>query len=301
MARAVRVAAIDIGTNTIRLLVADVVGDALVAIERRAVVVGLGRGVDATRRISAEAMERAVARLEEFRVVAGPVDRIGAVATSATRDADNAAGFIAAAEAAIGARVRVIGGEEEAALSFAGAVRGIPGPAPTLVIDPGGGSTEFVLGDEAPVAATSVDIGSVRLTERLLPERPASAERIAAAAGAVADMFGAIDLGGEPARAIGVAGTYTAIAAIHLGLERYDGAAVHGTVMTVADLDGIVARLAPLTLADTDAIPSLEEGRAPVLLGGAIVAAEAVRRSGLAEVTISEADLLDGLARSLSR
>jgi len=296
-----RVAAIDIGTNTIRLLVADVTGDVLVALDRRAVVVGLGRGVDATRTISADAIERAVVRLAEFRLLAGSVDRIGVVATSATRDADNAGEFIAAAAAAIGAPIGVITGEEEAALSFTGAVEGIPGPGPTLVIDPGGGSTEFVLGDAAPVAATSVDMGSVRLTERLLPKRPATPGRVAEAAAAVAGMFGAVDLGGTPARAIGVAGTYTALAAIHLGLPRYDGDVVHGTVMTVGDLDHLVEMLAPLTLDETAAIPSLEEGRAPVLLGGAIVAAEAARRSGLGSITISEADLLDGLARSLSR
>ncbi len=296
-----RVASIDIGTNTIRLLVADVVDGAVVPRERRAAVVGLGRGVDATGRISADAIGRAVARLTEYRDAAGEVDRLGVVATSATRDAVNRDEFTSRAEAALGVPVRVITGADEAALSFRGAVAGVPGPGPTLVVDPGGGSTEFVLGDSEPADAVSVDIGSVRLTERLLPERPAAADRVAAASSAAAAMFAEVHLPGTPARALGVAGTYTALAAIHLGLDRYDGAAVHGTVMTVADLDRLVAMLAPLTLGETEAIPSLEEGRAPVLLGGAIVATEAARWCGLDTITVSEADLLDGLALSLSR
>ena len=182
-----------------------------------------------------------------------------------------------------------------------GAVAGVPGPGPTLVIDPGGGSTEFVIGVMEPIMATSIDMGSVRLTERLLPERPASRERVDAAAAAVAAMFGEVELPVAPVRTIGVAGTYTALAAIHLGLAEYDRSMVHGVTLTVEDLDRLVMMLMPLTVDQTAAIPSLAPGRAPVLLGGAVVAAEAARCSGLDSLIVSEADLLDGIALGLGR
>ena len=297
-----RVAAIDVGTNTARLLIADVVEGRVRDVDRRAVVVGLGSGVDRTGRLSEDAIARTMTALSVYAAAIREhcAKSMRAVATSASRDAENVGEFLDRAEAVLGARPEVIGSAEEAALSFRGATTGIPGPGPTLVIDPGGGSTEFVVGGVDPVAATSVDIGSVRLTERLLPEHPASADRVATAAAEVAAMFSRVPIPGPPARAIGVAGTFTSLAAVHLELIAYDRDRVHGAVMTVEDFDALVEMLAGLTVEQTAAIPSLEPGRAPVLLGGAVVAREAVRRSGLGRVTVSESDLLDGIALGLA-
>src|SRR3990172_8315326 len=189
-----RVGAIDIGTNTVRLLVADVADGAIAVVERRAEVVALGEGVDRWGRLADEAIARTVARLAEYRAItaAHGVGRLRVVATSASRDADNYEDFLDQAERVLGVRPDVMGGDEEAALSCRGATSGLPGPGPTLVIDPGGGSTEFVVGDIEPVAFTSVDIGSVRLTERLFPDHPASDEQVAAAAAVVAAVFASV-------------------------------------------------------------------------------------------------------------
>ncbi|MEX1208312.1 MAG: Ppx/GppA phosphatase family protein [Acidimicrobiia bacterium] len=294
-------AAIDIGTNTVRLLVADLVGDGLVDVERRTEIVGLGRGVDATGRFDPGRVEHALAVLTDYaaRLRFHGVSQVRAVATSATRDAEDASDFLDRVAGVLGFRPELIDGIEEAALSFRGATAALLGLHPTLVIDPGGGSTEFVLGAAAPDYSVSLDIGSVRLTERLLPERPASPDRVTAAAAEVAEIFGLVRLPTSPARVIGVAGTFTSLAAISLGLDPYDREAVHGSALTMADLDRLVDRLSGLTVEETAAIPSLEPKRAPVLLGGAIVAREAVRVSGLDSVTVSEADLLDGMVLAL--
>jgi exopolyphosphatase/guanosine-5'-triphosphate,3'-diphosphate pyrophosphatase len=284
--------AVDIGTNTVRLLIRD--GD--VELERRIVIVGLGVGVDATGRLSAEAMERAATVLAEYGAL---LDRHGAtrrraVATSACRDAANSGEFLDRVAALIGVRPEVIPGEEEAALSFRGASRAVPGGGPTLVIDPGGGSTEFVYGTESVEYARSVDIGSVRLNDRMPPGRPASAAVVAAARAAVREELAAIRLPGIPQRIIGVAGTFTSLAAIHLGLPHYDRERVHGTTMSVAALDAMAVRFAGLTLEETAVIPAMDPKRAPVMLSGAILAAESVRIAGEL-VTVSEFDLLDAL------
>ncbi|MEX0825625.1 MAG: Ppx/GppA phosphatase family protein [Acidimicrobiia bacterium] len=293
--------AIDIGTNTVRLLVADLAGGRLVDVERLTEIVGLGRGVDATGRFDPGRVEHALAVLTNYsaRLRFHGVSQVRAVATSATRDAEDGSEFLDRVAAVLGFQPELIDGVEEAALSFRGAVAALPGDHPTLVIDPGGGSTEFVLGAGGPDYSVSLDIGSVRLTERLLPERPASPDRVTAATEEVAEIFGLVRLPAVPARVIGVAGTFTSLAAISLGLDAYDREAVHGSTLTMADLDRLVDRLAGLTVEETAAIPSLEPKRAPVLLGGAIVAREAVRASGRDSVTVSEADLLDGIVRGL--
>jgi exopolyphosphatase/guanosine-5'-triphosphate,3'-diphosphate pyrophosphatase len=295
-------AAIDIGTNTVRLLVADLADDGLVDVERHTEIVGLGRGVDATGHFDPGRVEHALAVLTTYgeRLRFHGVSQVRAVATSATRDADDGPEFLDRVAAVLGFRPELIDGIEEAALSFRGATAALPGGHPTLVIDPGGGSTEFVLGAVVPDYSVSLDIGSVRLTERLLPERPASPDRVTAAAAEVAEIFGLVRLPAAPARVIGVAGTFTSLAAILLGLETYDRQAVHGSILTMEDLDRLVDRLAGLTVEETAAIPSLEPKRAPVLLGGAIVAREAVRVSGLGSATVSEADLLDGIVLTLA-
>jgi exopolyphosphatase / guanosine-5'-triphosphate,3'-diphosphate pyrophosphatase len=293
----VRVGVVDIGTNTVRLLVADVEGATMTDVHRQAVVVGLGAGVDATGRLDPRAVARAVDALEAF---GETLDRLGAhhrraVATSASRDAADAGDVMALIARTIGVEPHIVSGEQEARLSFRGATWGLPGPTPVLVIDPGGGSTEFVLGSDHPERAVSVDIGSVRLTERVLPARPASPEQVTAARRHVRALFEAVPLA-EAARVIGVGGTFTSLGAILLGLVRHDRDMVHGTGLALDDLDGLVDRLAALTVEQTAAIPALEPGRAPVLLAGAIVAAEALRHSGHDDVVVSETDLLDAMA-----
>jgi exopolyphosphatase / guanosine-5'-triphosphate,3'-diphosphate pyrophosphatase len=293
----VRVGVVDIGTNTVRLLVADVVAEGTVAdVHRESVVVGLGSGVDATGRFDPAAVARTLDALGRFGATLDrlAVHRRRAIATSASRDAADSREALASMGRMIGVEPEIVSGGEEALLSFRGAVRGLPGPSPALVVDPGGGSTEFVVGNGQP-EAVSIDIGSVRLTERCLPDRPAAAEQLAAARRHVRDLFRQAPVT-DSKRVIGVGGTFTSLGAIQLGLTRHERDVVHGTVLRLAELDGLVERLAVLTVDQTAAIPALEPGRAPVLLAGAVVAAEAVRRSGHGEVVVSEADLLDAMA-----
>jgi exopolyphosphatase/guanosine-5'-triphosphate,3'-diphosphate pyrophosphatase len=207
--------AVDIGTNTVRLLIRD--GE--VELERRILIVGLGVGVDATGVLAPEAMERAAVVLAEYGAL---LDRHGAVqrravATSACRDAANSEEFLDRVATLIGVRPEVIPGEEEAVLSFRGATGAVPGGGSTLVIDPGGGSTEFVYGTDSVEYARSIDIGSVRLNDRMPAGRPASAAVVGAARAAVREELAAVRLPGIPQRIIGVGGTYTSLAAIHLG------------------------------------------------------------------------------------
>ena len=291
----------DIGTNTVRLLVAETAAGEIVDVERAVEIVGLGRGVDANRLLDPDRVRVALAILRDYgaRASALGAERLRAVATSATRDAEDGLEFLEQAAEALGHRVEVITGIDEAALAFHGAIRGLP-PARSLVIDPGGGSTEFVLGREEPVYSVSIDVGSVRLTERLLPERPTTPGRVAEVAGEVAEMFGLVRLPSRPDRVIGVAGTFTSLAAISLGLDEYDADVVHGSMLSLEALDRLVAHLSTLSVEETASIPSLDPRRAPVLLGGAIVAREALRVSGHGEALVSERDLLDGIVLDLA-
>ncbi len=296
-----RVAAVDVGTNSTRLLIADVEEGCLRAVERRVVVTGLGAGVDAAGRLGEPGVTRTLEVLRAYGAAAhtAGAGRLQAVATSAVRDAADRDGFLGRAEGALGVRPEVIGGEEEAALTFIGATRGSTGPAPCLVIDVGGGSTEFVFGVGGPEFLRSIDLGSRRVTERYLRRHPAGSEALAAARRAAGGAFAVVDLPGAAGTVIGTGGTYTALAAIALGLERYDPDRVHGSVLSLVALDGLAGRLAELSLEETAALPSLDPARAPVLLGGAVVGAEALRRSGSTEIVVSEADLLDGIALGL--
>lgn len=287
-----RVAAFDIGTNTVRVLVADEGGPVL----RDQRVVRLGEGVDATGRFLPEAIDRTVAGLSELVDVAGPVARVDAVATSASRDAANRDDFLDRAEAVLGVRPRVIPGSEEAGLSFRGATGGVDGPV--AVVDIGGGSTEVVVGRTEPEVAHSIDVGSVRLTERVLPERPAPTHRVDAALAWALDRLAVADV---PAveHVIGVGGTFTALAAIDADLTRFDETVVQGHRLTRRRMESIVDWLASLDLAETEAIPSLDPLRASVLLGGAVVVLAVMRHLGASEVEVRVTDLLDALAASL--
>jgi exopolyphosphatase/guanosine-5'-triphosphate,3'-diphosphate pyrophosphatase len=298
----VKVAAIDIGTNSTRLLIAEARDGRLVEIVRRVVVTGLGRGVDAERVLSEEAMARTIEVLASYgdEVEKAGVDRARAAATSATRDARNSTAFLDRAAAALGFRPDVVAGTTEARLGFMGAVGGIEGPPPYLMIDPGGGSTEFVFGADEPLSVHSVDIGSVRLTERALPERPSDEATLLAAAGAADAVLASVELPGVPGTVIGVGGTYTSLSAIAQELDVYDRTRVHGSVLTLDDLGQMVGYLGSLSIEETEAIPSLDPARAPVILGGAVVAEAALRCSGSREIVVSESDILDGIARSLA-
>lgn len=289
-------AAVDIGTNTVRLLVVDDEGNDL---ERRYVVAGLGRGVDATRTFQPEAVERALDTLAGYREA---IDRHGAtairaVATSATRDVVDGEAFLDAAESVLGVRPEVISGEAEAVLSFAGGTRGVVESPPALVIDVGGGSTEFVYGSDSPEYATSINMGSVRITERTLPDRPANPQQVAAARVEADRELATVDLPGPVGTSVGVGGTFTTLATLSRGLPYNTW--VERERLTFADVGLLIARLAELTIEGTAALEGIDPARAPVILGGAIVVERAMAAVGLDEVLVTEHDLLDGIAMSL--
>ena len=297
-----RYAAVDIGTNSTRLLVAEVEGTEVSWLDRRVTVTGLGKGVDQTGLLSDEAMDRTLKTLAAYGEAIGGFDVAAAraVATSAVRDAGNGSEFLGVADAVLGFTPEVISGEEEAALSFAGATRAMSDGSPFVVIDIGGGSTEFVLGSDKPDFRVSFDMGSVRLTDRVLRDRPAPEDQLAEGRDLVARVFDSLELTVAPGTAVGVAGTFTSLSAISQDLPVYDPGRVHGSKLSVVRIAELVLYLTTLTLEETEAIPSLDPARAPVILAGAVIAEEAARRVGLEEVTVSEHDLLDGVALALA-
>ncbi|MER5355942.1 Ppx/GppA phosphatase family protein [Kitasatospora sp. NPDC002551] len=309
-----RVAAIDCGTNSIRLLVADLDPEtgAITDLDRRMIINRLGQGVDRTGRLHPDALERTFAACREYAEVisgfgVGP-ERIRFVATSASRDAENSAEYVDGVRAALGVEPEVVSGEEEAHLSFVGATKELTGgqfPAPYLVFDLGGGSTEFVLGAEDVRAARSVDIGCVRLTERHFggAELP-SDERIAEARAHVRAELDraeeAVPLTGA-ATLVGLAGTVTTISAIAQDLPRYDSEAIHHSRIPRERVAEIADRLLHSTHAERAAIPSMHPGRVDVIAAGALELLEIMERTGAAEVVVSEHDILDGIAWSIAR
>lgn len=303
-----RVAAIDCGTNTIKLLVGDLEAspDGVEGITRESRMVRLGQGVDATGRLAPEALARTFAAIDEYAAIierAG-VDRIRFCATSATRDAENAAEFTAGVRERLGVVPEVLSGEEEARLAFAGAVRWLADDlaAPVLVIDIGGGSTELILGDPhgGPSAAHSMDIGSVRLHERRLGDDPATAAQVAAC---VADIDAALDASPvDPAGAasvVGIAGTITTIAAGALGLTAYDRSRIDRQVLGVADVHRVVGDLLAMTVAERRALGYIHPGRVDVIDAGALILDRVLRRTTPPVMTVAETDILDGIAWSL--
>lgn len=291
-----RAAAVDIGTNSTRLLIAEARGSRLTDIARIDTVTGLGRGVDASGRLSGEAIARTVRVLASYgrRIEEAGVRNARAVATSASRDAANRDRFLAAARQALGFRPEIISGDEEAALVFAGATAGLADPGGAVVIDIGGGSTEIVTG----VGGVSTDIGSIRLTERRLPDHPARPEHLAASRREARRVLSAAETP-RRSRGMGTAGTWTTLAVLSLGLDAYDPDVLEGATLSLADLEGMVAWLASLTLEEKRAIPGLHPMRAPIILGGAIVAETSLRVLNLEEVTVTGHDLLDGVCRRL--
>ena len=313
-----RVAAIDCGTNSIRLLVADVDPDAgtLTDLDRRMEVVRLGQGVDRTGRIAPEAMARTLDATRRYAAVCRElgVEAVRFVATSASRDAENRDEFVAGVREALGVEPEVIGGVEEAQLSFRGAtgVLGADHRARYLVVDLGGGSTEVVLGELTPEAAYSMDVGCVRITERHLRSDPPAADEVAAAE---ADVRAALDVAaqhvplGRAGTLVGLAGTVTTVTAHALDLPAYDPAAIDGAVLPV---DAVVAACDDLLTRDREsraALGFMHPGRVDVIGAGALVWRAVVERvraevaaagGELTEVVTSEHDILDGIAWSVA-
>ena len=301
-----RVAAVDCGTNSLRLLVADAANGRLTDVHREMRVVRLGQGVDRTGRIADEALERTLAVLREY---AATIELHGAsavrmVATSATRDAANAAEFVDGCTAILAVVPEVVSGDEEARLSFRGATYELAGePAPYVVGDIGGGSTEIVLGTADAEQAASVDVGCVRLTERRLRSDPPTRDEID---GAVADVARALDEVAERvdvgrARTfVGLAGSVTTVTAIALGLDAYDPEAIHLTRVPLATVEDITERLLRQTRAERATVGVMHPGRVDVIAAGALVLREIMRRWSLTEVVASERDILDGIALGLA-
>jgi exopolyphosphatase/guanosine-5'-triphosphate,3'-diphosphate pyrophosphatase len=308
-----RVAAIDCGTNSIRLLVADLPAPelrpaaALTDVVRRMEIVRLGAGVDRTGRLAADAIERTRVVLAEYahQISGSGADRVRMVATSASRDAANADDFTAMVRATIGVDPEVASGDEEARLSFDGAIRGLPAsePAPYLVVDIGGGSTEFVTGAQTVDHAISIDIGGVRMTERhLLTDPPTSAEIAAAERDITAAVRHALDVvpGRDAKTLVGLAGSVTTVAAIAMGLETYDPGRTHHSRVSAADVARITDDLLGATRAQRSAIPVMHPGRADVIAAGALILRTIMGESGASVVVASEHDILDGIAWSLA-
>jgi len=287
-----RVGVVDIGTNSMRLLIID--GEDEVG--RWVEVTGLGRGVDGAGRLSEEAMAQTITALEEFgeRMTALGVQTRAAVATSATRDASNREEFLDRAERALGVRPEVISGGREGILSFDGATADFDVNEPTWVSDIGGGSTEIVMYDDG----ISLQVGSVRLSDRLAAGYPLTDAERRRATHMAAGAFSQIDFG-KVATHIGAAGTWTSLAAIAQELPAYDLEAVHGYRLDTQELDHLVGYLCGITLEETAAIPSLDPRRAPVIRCGAIVARAVVDVLGVKTTVVSVKDSLDGLAREL--
>ncbi|MFP1629103.1 exopolyphosphatase [Streptomyces sp. 5K101] len=302
-----RVAAIDCGTNSIRLLVADVDPESgsLVDLDRRMIIVRLGQGVDRTGRLAPEALERTFAACREYAAV---IKELGAetvrfVATSASRDAENRDDFVRGVLDILGVEPEVITGDQEAEFSFTGATRSLAGRTdldkPYLVVDIGGGSTEFVVGEEHARAARSVDIGCVRMTERHAPSSPATPEQIAAIR---ADIEAALDLAAqtvpidEARTLVGLAGSVTTVAGIALGLDTYDSARIHHSRISYEQVEEVTTMLLNATHDERAAIGVMHPGRVDVIQAGALVLLTIMQRIGAREVVVSEHDILDGIA-----
>lgn len=295
-----RVAAIDCGTNTVKLLIGDLPDVAV----RETRMVRLGQDVDRTGRLADDALERAFAAIDEYAalVAAHDVERIRFCATSATRDAANAQEFSDGVLARLGVRPEVLSGAEEAAIAFDGAVRhlAVTPELPVLVVDIGGGSTELILGDTEPRAAHSMDIGSVRLHERHLHDDPPTADQVAACVADIDETLDACPV--DPAAAttvVGISGTFTTVAAGVLDLPAYDRDALDQQVLRVDDVRATADRIVAMPLAERRLLPYLHPGRADVIDAGALILSRVLRRTRVATVVVSEADILDGIAWSL--
>lgn len=312
---ALRAAGVDCGTNSIRLLIADLHGGRLRDVHRETRIVRLGQGVDATGRFAPEAIARTRAALADYAALmkAHDVDRVRMVATSAARDVGNRDVFFAMTAGELGpvvpgAVAEVITGAEEAALSFRGAVGELDRTgAPFVVVDLGGGSTEIVLGTDEVAASYSADIGCVRITERCLHSDPPTPEEVETARRVVRDRLDealrAVPVAGARTW-VGLAGTMTTLSALAHNMTAYDAAAIHLSRVSGSDLVAVCERLIGMTRSQRSALGPMHEGRADVIGGGAIVVEELARefreRAGIDDLTVSEHDILDGIVLSIA-
>jgi exopolyphosphatase / guanosine-5'-triphosphate,3'-diphosphate pyrophosphatase len=303
-----RVAAIDCGTNSIRLLITEPNGSGgLRDLERRLEIVRLGQGVDASGEFHADALQRTFAVVDQYAELIKkadvPVANVHFVATSAARDARNRDSFFAGIKQRLGVLPDVISGATEAHLSFVGALSRITAEGePVLVMDIGGGSTELITGSAAGemYSAISLDIGSVRVTERFLKQNPVAADDLALATEYVDDLVAGsgVDFA-SIGTWIGVAGTATTLAGVYLELEHYDREQVHGAVIPLPALYELLHRLAGMTVEEIRALPSMHPGRADVITGGALIEARIAARMKVGNLIVSESDILDGIALRL--
>ena len=300
-------AAIDCGTNSTRLLVSEGTGSQRRPLDRQAIITRLGTGVDATGKLDPAAIDRTVEVLRRYKgsLDAHGVTAVRMTATSAARDASNAADFFDAAEAAIGVRPELITGDEEGRLTFAGATAELdPADGPFLVVDIGGGSTELIVGSETVEGVRSLDMGCVRITEKHLHTDPPAPEELA---NAIAEVHDGIDdalrtmpAAGSARTVVGVAGTISTVVAIEIGLAEFDRDAIHHFRLTRAAAEDVFRTLATESLADRVHNPGLEAARADVIVGGCCVLVGLFRTLGIDEMLVSEADILDGLVLSLA-
>jgi exopolyphosphatase / guanosine-5'-triphosphate,3'-diphosphate pyrophosphatase len=307
-----RLAAVDQGTNSIRLLVAEPDGEGGFAeLGRDMVITRLGHGVDETGRLAPDAVERTSEVLARFarRARALHAEHIRVGATAALRDASNADAFERRVRELAGSDPEIVSGEKEAELSFLGATRGLEDAEPAvtppyLVLDIGGGSTEFALGAERTSATMSTQMGSVRFTERFVRADPPSQEELDALRGAVNEILDEVERSlpvAETGTFVAVAGTATTVQAIALGLEFYDPERIHRTRLSSARAEEVAARLAGMTTPERASLPVMAPGRADVIVAGATILVQVMRRFGFAEALVSETDILDGLVFEIIR
>ena len=300
------VASLDLGTNSTRVLVARPADGRLEVLDRRNTITRLGQGVGASGRLAPEAIERTLACLRDYREILDRhgVERVRVAATSASRDAANRDEFFDAVEALIGTRPELLSGDEEGRLSFRGATGELdPASGPFLVVDIGGGSTEFIVGTDRVEGVMSVDIGCVRLTEKFLLHDPPLAEELSACISLtdayLDDVVREIPAAAEAQTLVGLAGTVTTVAAVEIGLEAYDRDRIHHFRLTREAAEDVFRTLATESRADRIHNPGLEEARADVIVGGCCVLVALFRHFGFDEMIVSEDDILDGLALSL--
>mgnify|MGYP006192455177 FL=1 len=302
-----RVAAIDCGTNSIRLLIADIDGNNFREIVRDMEIVRLGQGVDQTGQFHPDAIARTLAAVDKFaaEIAKRGVEKIRFCATSATRDATNRHLFVDGVRERLGIELEVISGDEEAALSFAGAIKDLdPSDGPFLVVDIGGGSTEFVLGTSTVEAARSVNIGCVRMSERHFASDPATPEQIEAARtdiqAAIAQAAAVVPIT-QAKTLVAVAGTATTVAAAALDLPEYDRYAIHLSRISAQQTHDAATMFATSTREQRLALGYMHPGRVDVIAAGSLVLSEIMKATGASEFVASESDILDGMAFSLAR
>jgi exopolyphosphatase/guanosine-5'-triphosphate,3'-diphosphate pyrophosphatase len=295
-----RVAVIDVGTNSTRLLVADVTGGGVSEVERRSTVTRLGRGVDLSGHLSTEAIEDVCAAIAEYvRVLEGlGAEKVDVIATSAVRDADNGGAFIAELRERFALSARVLDGEEEARLTYLGATSERLPTRPTLVVDIGGGSTELIVGRGAEIEFhTSLQAGVVRHTERhIATDPPTAVELESLAADIRVQIAGRVPDGLVAEEGIAVAGTPTSLASIEMELDPYDPGRVHGHELVLPSIQRMLSRLASSPLSNRAQIIGLHADRAPTIVAGVVILIEAMRAFGLSRITVSEHDILYGTA-----